>query len=263
MDPGWSEGQERKFRAMYREIGENWPELTAAYNRWAMANGLKTYTKNALYRRAQKHGVTRKMGAKWSEAEHEFLIGLLGEFPIPMAVQRYNQWATRNGFQWRTQSALRHRAHELGYSATSTGEWVTAHSVEKMLGIGKGVVSKWVARGWLPGAVTYKGERKFRLNYVPRTDLQILAKHRPQVFAGIEEARLVMVLSDEALAAAVVAYEGPRMKGRDRPVVRVDDGKRFPSVQAAANAVYVTASTLKGALREGHRAGGYQWRDAA
>lgn len=94
--------------------------------------------------------------------------------------------------------------------------------------------------------------------YVRRRDLVRFARRRPDLFGGIQTARLVQLLEDERLAEEI-AQGHPRRSNDRRSVRTVEAALVFPSIREAARRMGVTRQAVSFALRTGCRAAGYHW----
>jgi hypothetical protein len=119
----------------------------------------------------------------------------------------------------------------------------------------------WIERGLLPAwrRRAVAGATRF---YVARRDLVAFAKEHPELLGGIPAQRLVMALEDERLAAEI-AEKHRRRPAAARRVRAVEAGKVFPSVRAAARAMWVTHQAIQFALRSGGTCAGFHWEEVA
>jgi hypothetical protein len=200
-------------------------------------------------------------GIPWSDAETEALIEITGDAPWHLAPRRYNQWATAHGFTERTRWAMGARLKRIGMAADGCGEWLTPSLMHRLLGVAKNRPRGWVQR-WpdiLRPCCPFGPSGRV---YVRRSDIRRLARLHPEEFAGISRANLVMLLESEQLADQIAdAYPHPPTPSlkQPRPVINITTGDRFPSVTAAAQAVYVHQSRITRAARNGWRAAGFHW----
>jgi hypothetical protein len=84
------------------------------------------------------------------------------------------------------------------------------------------------------------------------------------LFGGLENSRLVMLFSDEHLADQILTLHPNRPTGLEataRAVRCLDDGRVWPSIQAAAREVYVSHGALWNGLRERRPVAGLRFEE--
>lgn len=197
---------------------------------------------------------------KWTDDELNQLQWLLGDLPWLLVVKRYNSWATRHGHVHRTELAMRRKVEQLGGSRRAVGTWVTTGLLCQLLGVSHETPLRWLRDGWIPSLRFGKGPA--HNHYIKRKDLQKLARLKPHLFGGQDEATLVQLLDHERLAKAIVALEMPSPR-QAKPVVCIETGQLYPSIGQAARAVYVTPARLQKVVgRDNRTAAGCHWRVA-
>lgn len=200
-------------------------------------------------------------GIPWSPTELAWLEDLAGNVPPAALASRYNRLAVSHGFSRRTPEAIESRARRSQLTIAAIGDWITTGLTAKLLGFSgasNNPVNLWVERKYITA-------RRFSPaisapSYIRRCDLRALARERPELFAGIEEPRLIQVLEDEALATEI-AQNHRRRKARPRPVRCVETGTVYPTVRAAARQIYVTPRAITWAIDTGNRAAGHHWQE--
>lgn len=200
-------------------------------------------------------------GIPWTPTELLWLEELAGNVPPPALPTRYNGLAVSNGYPRRTPEAIESRVRRSQLTTSAIGNWITTGLAAKLLGFSgasNNPINLWVERGYLKARRFGSGFSS--PTYIRRCDLRALARERPELFAGIEEPRLIQVLEDEALAAEI-AQNHPRRKARPRPVRCVETGKVYPTVRAAARQIYVTPRAITWAIETGNRAAGRHWQE--
>lgn len=202
-----------------------------------------------------------KAGTAWSKAELAKLEELAGDYPRQLLFQLYRHWATRHGFQRRTNGAIEAAAYHRGISLQATGNWITVHRLAMILGISHDCPDKWVTAGLLPAVRYGEGEQPV-VRYIKRVDVVALAKKQPALFGGISAARLNCLLEDEDLAEHI-ATTYPRRPWYRQPVVCRETGRRFPSIREAARTVFITRQSILYSIKTGGTAAGYHWERAA
>jgi hypothetical protein len=91
-----------------------------------------------------------KMGLKkWSGAELEKLIELVGEFPFPDLYKAFTAWAEQNGFPIRSECTVKRRISILGFSRKPSFNHWTTGQLAGLLQINPVRVSRWIRKGWL------------------------------------------------------------------------------------------------------------------
>jgi hypothetical protein len=197
---------------------------------------------------------------KWSDDELNQLQWLLGDLPWPLVVQRFNIWAKRNGHVQRTELAMRRKVEQFGGSRRAVGAWITTGLVCQLMGVSHETPLRWLRDGWITSLRF--GDGPAHNHYIKRQDLRKLARLKPHIFGGQDEATLIQLLDQERLAKTLVAMELPLPRQR-KPVVCIETGRRYPSIGKAARAVYVTPSRLQKVVgREDRTAAGCHWRVA-
>lgn len=198
------------------------------------------------------------MNHRWTPPEDEMLAGLAGDLPWPKVVDAYNRWARRHGLPQRTAQGMTRRCIRLRLRRSAVGEFITSGLVSEMLGIKRQTFLRWVKDGWLPTIQYGKGNPY----YIRRRDLRKLARQRPHLFGGQREGTLIQLLDNELLARQIVAMELPAPL-QLRPVVCIEQGKRYASVGRAARAHFIDRAAVRRVVDRPHlTAAGYHWRTA-
>lgn len=197
---------------------------------------------------------------KWSDDELNQLQWLLGDLPWLLVVERYNVWAKRHGYVPRTELAMRRKVEQLGGSRRPVGTWITTGLVCQLMGVSHETPLRWLREGLITSLRF--GEGPAHNHYIKREDLRKLARLKPHIFGGQDEATLVQLLDHERLAKAIVALDMP-LPRQAKPVLCVETGRVYPSMGKAARAVYVTPSRLQKVVGRADRtAAGCHWRVA-
>lgn len=196
-------------------------------------------------------------GQLWTEQEDDMLAEMAGDSPWPMVCRAYRMWAKKQGLPERTPLAMRKRCLHKKISRKSVGKVITTGLICQLLGIDPKTVHKWLKAGYLP----YKRYgQKYSTHFILRSDLRGLARERPHLFGGQSVGTLTQLLDNEQLAEEIAAMELPSLL-QAKPVICVETGRRYRSIQAAAKVVYVTPQTLVVAVKNPNRtAAGYRWR---
>jgi hypothetical protein len=191
----------------------------------------------------------------WSPQEDEQLTSLCGDMPWPMVVTTYTKVASDRGWPKRTANQLRNRSILMGASRRSTGEWLAAQAIAKQLGMSQHPVYGWIRSGRL------KSRRFGSVWYVSRKDLRAFANKEPHYFAGLPEADLLSLLSNEQIAQRFAKMPPARRVNRT-PVIRVSTGQRFPTLRSAAKAYQVPYQRIQDVLDTDRPITGSLWRRA-
>ena len=199
------------------------------------------------------------MGGKvWSTEELSILELLAGDVPWPALPQIYCNTVAQHGYPKRTATALRRKCCDLGLQRAAIGRWVNAGLICKLMGISYEAVQTLMRNGLLPGT-RFGGTRGHRY-YFKRTDLRRLATTHPHLFGGLDCAALTQLFDEPRLAKQVADLQLPRLQ-QSRPVLCAETGKVYPSLSAAARAVYVTPKCIYDALDHPTKtSASYTWR---
>ena len=202
------------------------------------------------------------MGGKvWSSEELDTLSLLAGDVPWPALPQTYCNTVAQHGYPRRTATALRRKCCDLGLQRAAIGRWVNAGLICKLMGVSYEAVQTLMRSGLLPG--TRFGDTRGHRYYFKRTDLRRLAGTHPHLFGGLDCAALTHLFDEPRLAKRIAGLGLPRIQQR-RPVLCVETGKVYPSLSAAARAVYVTTKCISTALDDPTKtSASYTWRSAA
>lgn len=184
------------------------------------------------------------IGQPWSPEEFDKLEQLTGSHPIAEVRKRYNEWARRNGYPSRSVQSIYKTAKEVAGTARPTVDGWSLSEAADALGISADRLYDWRKKGYIPRRKS--GGR----TVVYRSDLLAIARERPHLFGGVDVDALHWLLEDRDWAEAI-ARDHPEMLGQRRAIIRVSDGKVFPSI-AAVNAVMgLTRGHLATSIRRG------------
>ena len=202
------------------------------------------------------------MGGKvWTTEELDTLSLLAGDVPWPALPQTYWNTVRQHGYPQRTATALRRKCNDLGLGRAAIGRWVNAGLICQLMQISYEAVQTLMRTGLLPG--TRFGDTRGHRYYFKRTDLRRLAVSHPHLFGGLCTAALTQLFDEPKLAKRVAELGLPKHQQR-RPVLCVETGKVYPSLSAAARAVYVTPKCISCALdRPDKTSASYTWRSVA
>jgi len=199
------------------------------------------------------------MGGKvWSSEELDTLYLLAGDVPWPVLPQVYWNTVRQHGYPQRTGTALRRKCNDLGLQRAAIGRWVNAGLICQLMDISYEAVQTLMRSGLLPGKRF--GETQGHRYYFRRCDLRHLADSHPHLFGGLPISNLTQLFDDAKLAIKIAELELPKHQQR-RPVLCVETGTTYPSISAAARAVYVTPKCIYDALDHPTKtSASYTWR---
>lgn len=157
----------------------------------------------------------------------------------------------------------------MGAARIPVGRWITLAQIHPLLGISHNCPARWI-RSWPDILQPFQpnDDTNGRI-YIRRDNLRRFARLHPEQFGGIPMSNLIMLIEDERLAEWIAETYPTRPPGLEqcrkppRPVRCVETGQTFPSIQAAAAAVFVTKYAISVALKRGSRSAGFHWQDAA
>ena len=199
------------------------------------------------------------MGGKvWSSEELATLELLAGDVPWPVLPQTYWNTVRQHGYPRRTATALRRKCNDLGLGRAAIGRWVNAGLICQLMDISYEAVQTWMRNGLIEGKRF--GSTKGHRYYFTRASVRALAKRHPYLFGGLPISNLTQLFDDTKLATEIAALELPKHQQR-RPVLCVETGTTYPSISAAARAVYVTPKCIYDALDHPTKtSASYTWR---
>ena len=186
------------------------------------------------------------MGGKvWSTEELSILELLAGDVPWPALPQTYCNTVAQHGYPKRTATALRRKCNDLGLQRAAIGRWVNAGLICQLMEISYEAVQTWMRNGLIEGKRF--GSTKGHRYYFTRASLRALARTHPHLFGGLPISNLTQLFDEITLAKEIAAFGLPKHQQR-RPVRCVETGTTYPSISAAARAVYVTPKCIHDAL---------------
>ena len=201
------------------------------------------------------------MGGKvWSSEELTTLELLAGDVPWPALPDIYWNTVRQHGYPRRTGTALRRKCNDLGLQRAAIGRWVNAGLICQLMEISYEAVQTWMRNGLIEGKRF--GSTKGHRYYFTRASIRALAKRHPYLFGGLPICNLTQLFDDDKLAKEIAALELPKHQQR-RPVLCVETGTTYPSISAAARAVYVTPKCIYEALDDPTKtSASFTWRSA-
>lgn len=188
----------------------------------------------------------------WSDGESALLEKLTGVEPFPIIVERLQAYQRRKLLPERSATAIEMQIKRLGLSRRCTLDNLNGSELAAALGVPYSRIRNWLSRSALPLHATHAHTPRVRLK-----DLRDWAEANPRLLVSIDADRLDWLLGDPELVKAI-GKARPVTRGKACPVLRVDTGEAFPTIKAAAAAIYISPPALRQALdRNRSCAGGY------
>jgi hypothetical protein len=184
------------------------------------------------------------------------LESIAGNMPSKHLAACYNSWASKSGYPPRSVNAIKSMMSRSKISRRAEGEWITCSYIADVLGLKIDTPQRWAEKGFIE---CYRNRGRSTHRYFRRSDLVEMARKHPSLLGGIDRNNLLALLEDEDLVGFIAASH-PRRKGSGMPVEAIESGRIFPSVKAAARALYVTPQGIHSAMRIGGTCAGFHWR---
>lgn len=171
----------------------------------------------------------------WSKAADDYLLELVGDYPLDALVRHFNAWATQNGERPRSRHGIRNRIRCHGLSCMPIGLYLSLTQVAEATGRSRAAIRLWIGRGWLQHRDLFiqSGPQRANAIWVHRRGLVALARSHPQAYSGVKQQELFMLLEDEDLVDQVLEANRNRVH-QERPVICINTGERFRSAALAA-----------------------------
>lgn len=197
--------------------------------------------------------------ATWSDEEVGIIHELISTMPPHQFVNTYLIMASTRGLPKRSDTAVRLKAYELGYSLEPEIEYMSMQKIASLLGVSRDAVDNWRALG----LETYrKSNKPGSRHYVCRRSFRRFARLRPEVLGGTNRFGLFCLLEDEKWVDKILTQYPDRWYGCGKGAQRVkciETGKVFNSMGEAGKSVYVTRSGIFKAVKYGIKAAGFHW----
>jgi hypothetical protein len=199
------------------------------------------------------------MGGKvWSAEELDILYLLVGDVPWPVLPQTYCNTVCQLGYPKRTGTALRRKCNDLGLQRAAIGKWVNAGLICELMEISYEAVQTWMRNGLIVGKRF--GDTQGHRYYFTRSSICTLARKHPHFFGGLPVSNLTQLFDNITLAEEIAALKLPKYQQK-RPVLCVETNITYPSISAAARAVYVTPKCISTALDDPAKtSASFTWR---
>jgi len=187
---------------------------------------------------------------RWSQASTDYLKELAGDYPLHAIHRYFNLWAKEHGEPPRTFTAIELRMRVLQLSIDPEGIFLSLSQIARMIGRSRSALYLWVKWEWIAPTDLLIRRTAGRRNHiwVHRRAIVKLARRRPEVFSGADRFDLYSLLEDEDLVDSVI--QASRNHKRVKRAV-ICNGRRFPSVRAAALYSGVDHTTVLRSLRTG------------
>jgi hypothetical protein len=197
--------------------------------------------------------------ATWSNEEVEIIRDLISTMPPHQFVNTYLIMASNRGLPKRSDTAIRLKAYELGYSLEPEIEYMSMQKIAEMLGVSRDAVDNWRNLGLETHRRTNKPGAR---HYVNRVAFRRFARKRPEVLGGTDRFGLFCLLENEKWVEQILTDYPERWYGSGKGAKRVkcvETGKVFKSMGDAARSVYVTRSGIFKAVKYGIKAADCHW----
>jgi len=197
--------------------------------------------------------------ATWSDEEVGIIHELISTMPPNQFINTYLIMASTRGLPKRSDTAIRLKAYELGYSLEPEIEYLSMQKIANLLGVSRDAVDNWRQLG----LETYRKSNKLgSRHYVCRRSFRRFARKRPEVLGGTNRFGLFCLLEDEKWVDKILSQYPDRWYGCGKGAQRVkcvETGKVFNSMGEAGKSVYVTRSGIFKAVKFGIKAAGFHW----
>lgn len=199
---------------------------------------------------------------RWTPAEINHLLSLVGDYPTALIVHHYQVWSALRGFPQRSDVAIDRRLRLEGVDREPIGVWIQTGTLTGLLGVSYTTVDRWVHRGYIRAhkfpCAEYRGIHS-PVRYFKREDVRAFARRQPECFAGVTRQNLFLLLEDARMADDI-STRFPTRAGKDRRRVRcVETGRVYPSCTLAAKAHNSTRHSIWQAASRGCRAARFRW----
>ena len=184
----------------------------------------------------------------WTAEEVDELKCVANFGPLNFVAERYNQWASTNGYQKRSQNAIAQKLYKMGFRQESLYEYICLSLLARRLGISPHTVIRWPRIG----LKTVSRLRRKKKVYTCDRHVLRFARERPQSFGGIPYSKLFSVLGDEALCEHIAKNypDRPTVCHPKRRVVCLNNNVIYPSMRKAADDNHVSVSSVWRSCKE-------------
>jgi hypothetical protein len=178
---------------------------------------------------------------RWSKEELNFLLRIAGEFPLPILVEKLNNWHERkqDGI-CRTKRSVWEKLHKNNYSPQPMmDDHMTQQEWGKQLGL-RTSVHEWVRRGYLPVKRINRS-----LTIISKSQMKRLLINRPYLFKKVDQEIIVYYFGDDSLKLVKESVSPPGCNVGKIPVIRKDTGKVYPSIYQASKDLNMHKQSVK------------------
>jgi hypothetical protein len=189
------------------------------------------------------------MPIRWEPSAENWLMENAGCLNFLDLCRTFRFTAAKYDWHPRSDEAIGLKLNRLGLSRVPEHDHFDVATLAKDLGVSAARVKRWMRLG-LPAR--RHGQRW--IIKVSALGSYFLAN--PDMTIGIDHDRLYWLLGDDCEA---ILQRRTRHTGIAQPVWCVETGERFPSLQAAAERVFVTRKSLNHAAIHGTVSAGYHW----
>lgn len=187
----------------------------------------------------------------WTEEEHSYLCGLVGDYPFLEVVKRYQAQAKRQGWVFRSENAIKvHITRRIG-SRKAVDRNFTYHTLAKILGYNRHRVRTWYRQGRLPA------KKVGYLTKITDSALKEFADNYPHLLADADWMGLVFLFGEEK-ASELKRF--PSSVTAPRPVRCLETGVVYRSINEAARHCYLNKVSVR---RRAEKRNGFEFVEVA
>ena len=189
---------------------------------------------------------------RWTAEEKIFLEDLAGRYTLKDIQNRMRAYQKRNGLAIRSYDAIKIQMTLLGLSV-SAYLIALAERRARILDIPRDQTRPWEKTYGMPI------NKQLKLTVIKLAKFREWAYQHPYLFCEIDPERLNWLMDDEDFCESTQDLTLP-LRGRKRPVQRLDTGEVYSGVKAAARSVYVNKGCISQAIARGGKSAGTAWR---
>ena len=178
--------------------------------------------------------------------------------PISQFIRNFNRCNAEHGLNPRTQTAIRTKVANLGYSLKPNCQFFTPGSLAKILGLNHAIVYNWLKLG-----LKHQKNRQIWRSpiFIKIEDVKKFARQRPELFGGIPYCKLFIALEDEKLAEQISKTYPKRLRvmHQSKPVICKETGRVYKSIKHAGRVYRIWPSTIARSIRKNHSVNGFHF----
>ena len=190
---------------------------------------------------------------RWTAEEKIFLEDLAGRYTLKDIQNRMRAYQKRNGLVIRSYEAIKIQMTRLGLSRKCVLDSFSRTELARILDIPRDQTRPWEKTYGMPI------NKQLKLTVIKLAKFREWAYQHPYLFCEIDPERLNWLMNDEDFCESTQDLTLP-LRGRKRPVQRLDTGEVYPGVKAAARSVYVNKGCISQAIARGGKSAGTAWR---